>query len=232
MILWTVALGVGAARTVPALQPLTLRACAATVGTAAEYLVDRLRCSDEEARRASAKMLPKIRSELDFARADAACGGLRSALRLDDGELRKLVLRLPPVLSLSVDDNIAPSLQALQALLGVDEAELGKLVRRTPSLIAYDSTRVEDKLAALAELFNGTDTAVAMARREPALLTYDAASVEQKLGAFGELLPGVDARKLLASTRAYSRSTRAARSRPSSRRCRISCPASTSLNWW
>ena len=53
---------------------------------------------------------------------------------------------------------------------------------------------------ALAELFNGTDTAVAMARREPALLTYDAASVEQKLGAFGELLPGVDARKLLAST--------------------------------
>ena len=200
MILWTVALGVGAARTVPALQPLTLRACAATVGTAAEYLVDRLRCSDEEARRASAKMLPKIRSELDFARADAACAGLRSALRLDDGELRKLVLRLPPVLSLSVDDNIAPSLQALQALLGVDEAELGKLVRRTPSLIAYDSTRVEDKLAALAELFNGTDTAVAMARREPALLTYDAASVEQKLGAFGELLPGVDARKLLAST--------------------------------
>ena len=176
MILWTVALGVGAARTVPALQPLTLRACAATVGTAAEYLVDRLRCSDEEARRAAAKMLPKIRSELDFARADAACAGLRSALRLDDGELRKLVLRLPPVLSLSVDDNIAPS------------------------LIAYDSTRVEDKLAALAELFNGTDTAVAMARREPALLTYDAASVEQKLGAFGELLPGVDARKLLAST--------------------------------
>ena len=47
-------------------------------------------------------MLPKIRSELDFARADAACAGLRSALRLDDGELRQLVLRLPPVLSLSV----------------------------------------------------------------------------------------------------------------------------------
>ena len=201
MTLWTVvSLGVAIARLQPTPPTLTLRACAATVGTAAEYLVDRLRCSDEEARRASAKMLPKIRSELDFARADAACAGLRSALRLDDGELRKLVLRLPPVLSLSVDDNIAPSLQALQALLGVDEAELGKLVRRTPSLIAYDSTRVEDKLAALAELFNGTDTAVAMARREPALLTYDAASVEQKLGAFGELLPGVDARKLLAST--------------------------------
>ena len=42
---WTVALGVGTARTFPTLQPLTLRACAATVGTAAEYLVDRLRCA-------------------------------------------------------------------------------------------------------------------------------------------------------------------------------------------
>ena len=125
------------------------------------------------------------------------CAGLRNALRLDDGELRKLVLRLP-VPSLSVDDNIAPSLQALQALLGVDEAELGKLVRRTPSLIAYDSTRVEDKLAALAELFNGTDTAVAMARRSRrcSLTTQRASS---KSSAPRRAAP-VDARKLLAST--------------------------------
>ena len=51
--------------------------------------------------------------------------------------------------------------------------------------------------------------------------TYDAASVEQKLGAFGELLPGVDA-QAAGRRRACSRSTRAARSRPSSRRCKIS----------
>ena len=55
MTLWTVvSLGVAIARLQTPPPTLTLRACAATVGTAAEYLVDRLRCSDEEARRAEA----------------------------------------------------------------------------------------------------------------------------------------------------------------------------------
>ena len=48
-----------------------------------------------------------------------------------------MVLRLPPVLGISVEANVLPSLAALQSRLDLSEAELKKVVLRLPPVLSY-----------------------------------------------------------------------------------------------
>ena len=68
---------------------------------------------------------------------------LQSRLDLDAAQLRKIVLRHPQMLGLSVE-SMESSLDWLQRRLGLDEAGLRKMVLRLPSLFNYS---VEDNLA-------------------------------------------------------------------------------------
>ena len=68
---------------------------------------------------------------------------LQARLDLDAAQLRKMVLTHPPLLTKSVEDNIAPKLDWLQRRLGLDDAGLRKIVVRLPKLLIYS---VEDNL--------------------------------------------------------------------------------------
>eukprot|EP00593_Proboscia_inermis_P008634 CAMPEP_0171309390 /NCGR_PEP_ID=MMETSP0816-20121228/19555_1 /TAXON_ID=420281 /ORGANISM="Proboscia inermis, Strain CCAP1064/1" /LENGTH=242 /DNA_ID=CAMNT_0011792895 /DNA_START=201 /DNA_END=929 /DNA_ORIENTATION=- len=57
---------------------------------------------------------------------------------MTDGELRKMVLRTPDIISYSVDDNIKPTLRALKGYLQVSRAELRKLILKAPRTISLN----------------------------------------------------------------------------------------------
>lgn len=68
--------------------------------------------------------------------------GLRDVLRLDSSPaLGRLVVKFPRLLTLSVDENVRPTMAALQSLLRLSDEEACHLVFRHPQVL---SLRVED----------------------------------------------------------------------------------------
>ena len=62
---------------------------------------------------------------------------LQKRLVLDDKSVSKLVQRQPSVLSLSIEDNLEPTLSWLQDRLSLDDKSLSKLVRTQPTVLGY-----------------------------------------------------------------------------------------------
>ena len=113
-------------------------------GATYDYCVQALGCTAAEATKAERRIMPNIAEWITFARIEESCGWLQSSLDLSDAELKKMVLTFPQMLSLSVEDNMAPKLDWLQKRLDLGDAQLRKLVVKQPPLLGYS---VEDNMA-------------------------------------------------------------------------------------
>ena len=121
-------------------------AVAAAYSAVADVCVQRLGATAAEAEKAEARLL----NEPARWRAERMCDALEARLGLNEAELKKVVLRLPSVLGLSVDDTVLPKLAALQERLDLSEAELKKLVLSLPAVLGYSIVaNVLPSLAAL-----------------------------------------------------------------------------------
>ena len=72
----------------------------------------------------------------DEERIQLVLDAVQAQLGLSDAELKKVVLRLPPIIGYSFEGNIKPTLDALQAQLGLSESELKKVVLHQPSIMS------------------------------------------------------------------------------------------------
>ena len=121
-------------------------AVAAAYSAVADVCVQRLGATAAEAEKAEARLL----NEPARWRAERMCDALEARLGLNEAELKKVVLRLPSVLGVSVDDTVLPKLAALQERLCLNEAELKKLVLSLPAVLGYSTeANVLPSLAAL-----------------------------------------------------------------------------------
>ena len=108
-----------------------------------DYCVQSLGCTAEEAAKAERALLPNIAANMTRAQADERCSWLRSSLELSDAELKRLVMRNPQVLGLSVKSNIEPKIDWLQSRLDLDAVQLRKIVLQ-PRVLGYN---IEDNIA-------------------------------------------------------------------------------------
>jgi len=120
-------------------------------GRAATFLRARFACTDEEVLRAERSLLPnQVHPGIDLARAGNTCDSLQSRLSLSKPELKKVVLKIPPVLGYSYEANLEPSLAALQSRLSLSEPELKKVVLGLPSVLGLSyEANIAPSLAAL-----------------------------------------------------------------------------------
>ena len=117
-------------------------------GVATDYCVQTLGCSLEDAVRAEAKMLPQVANSVRRDKAEVVCAELRAKLGLSDHEMRKLVLRVPTVLTLNMDKNANPKLDWLQERLDLSRDELKKICLTLPATLAYSVDKnLEPKLS-------------------------------------------------------------------------------------
>jgi mTERF domain-containing protein len=124
-----------------------------------DFLVQRFGCTRQEAEKAAGKRIgdavlgsPIWVFRDGVARAEENCDWLQTRLGLDEAELKRVVMKWPPVLGLSYEDNLEPSLAKLQERLGLKEAELKKVVLRLPSVLGYSyEDNLEPSLAKLQE---------------------------------------------------------------------------------
>ena len=71
-------------------------------------------------------------------------------LSLSEPELRKMILKVPAVLSYSFKADIAPSLAALHSRSSLSGPELKKVLLALPTVLGYSfETNIEPSLAAL-----------------------------------------------------------------------------------
>ena len=112
-------------------------------GAAYDYCVQSLGCTAEEAAKAERALFPNIADRLTRAQANERCSWLQSSLDLSDAELKRLVMRSPQVLGLSVKNNIKPKIDWLQSRLDLDAGQLRKIALQ-PRVISYN---IEDNIA-------------------------------------------------------------------------------------
>ena len=149
-----------AALVAPGSRPSGAVACR---GATYDYCVQALGCTAAEATKAERRIMPNIAEWITFARIEESCGWLQSSLDLSDAELKKMVLTFPHMLSLSVENNVAPKLDWLQKRLDLGDAQLRKLVMTRPQLLGLS---IEDNLQPTVQWFRGlglSDTQVAKA---------------------------------------------------------------------
>ena len=146
MVFATVAVALGLA---PWRRPMTaLRGRVVRKGVATDYCVQTLGCTREDAVKAEAKMLPQVANSVRRQKADVVCAELRAKLGLSDNEMRKLVLRVPTVLTLNMDKNVNPKLDWLQERLDLSRDELKKICLTLPATLAYSVDKnLEPKLS-------------------------------------------------------------------------------------
>jgi hypothetical protein len=113
-------------------------------GAAYDYCVQALGCTAAEATKAEGRLFPHMAERMTRAQAEERCGWLRSRLDLSDAELKKVMMRLPQVLGLSVEATLEPKLDWLQDRLDLDAAQLKKMVLRLPAVLSYS---VEDNFS-------------------------------------------------------------------------------------
>ena len=136
----------GVART--GVRPSARRRGVVRPGVATDYCVQTLGCTLEDAVRAEAKMLPQVANSVRRDKAEVVCAELRAKLGLSDHEMRKLVLRVPTVLTLNMDKNVNPKLDWLQERLDLSRDELKKICLTLPATLAYSVDKnLEPKLS-------------------------------------------------------------------------------------
>ena len=77
------------------------------------------------------------------------CEALQARLGLSEAELRKVVLGLPAVLGLSIEDNVLPTIDFLQGELGLSDNLLRERIVGTPTIL---SNSIERRLRPRVEL--------------------------------------------------------------------------------
>ena len=112
-------------------------------GAAYDYCIQSLGCTTAEASKVEGRLLPNIAANMTRAHADEQCSWLQSSLGLSDAELKRLVMRSPQVLGLSVKNNIEPTIDWLQSRLHLDAGQLRKIVLQ-PRVLGYN---IEDNIA-------------------------------------------------------------------------------------
>ena len=120
----------------------------ARMGAAADYLVERLECSPQQASLAESKMLPNLAASLDSATADHVYAWLTSRLDLDAPQARKFFLTSPTLLRMPVD-KLDDRIQFLTARLDLSDAQLRKLVSKLPASLGMLPASMEHKLTYL-----------------------------------------------------------------------------------
>ena len=120
----------------------------ARMGAAADFLVERLECSPQQALLAEAKMLPNLAASLDSAAADHVCTWLTSRLELDAPQARKFFLTSPTLLRMPVA-KLDQRLQFLTVRLDLSDAQLRKLVSTLPATLGMLPASMEQKIAYL-----------------------------------------------------------------------------------
>ena len=118
------------------------------MGAAADYLVERLECSPQQASLAESKMLPNLAASLDSATADHVYAWLTSRLDLDAPQARKFFLTSPTLLRMPVD-KLDDRIQFLTARLDLSDAQLRKLVSKLPASLGMLPASMEHKLTYL-----------------------------------------------------------------------------------
>ena len=145
-----------AARSRSSPRPSARRRGVVRPGVATDYCVQTLGCTLEDAVRAEAKMLPQVANSVRRDKAEVVCAELRAKLGLSDHEMRKLVLRVPTVLTLNMDKNVNPKLDWLQERLDLSRDELKKICLTLPATLAYSVDKnLEPKLCRTSSTSSG-----------------------------------------------------------------------------
>ncbi len=105
----------------------------------------------------------RVRRKLAFF-ADAPC-------RLGADGAARVVAQWPTALTLSVENNLAPTHAFLASELGLGETGVRAVLLKCPNVFGLTRATIRDKFAFLADKFLGAANAVAMVTRMPALLT-------------------------------------------------------------
>ena len=113
-------------------------------GATYDYCVQALGCTMADASKVERSLMADMAKYMTYAKAEEKCVWLQSRLDLDEGQLRKIIIRQPAVLGSSVEVNMAPKLDWLQTCLDLNEAQLKKMVMTLPQLLGLS---VEDNLA-------------------------------------------------------------------------------------
>ena len=83
---------------------------------------------------------------------------LQERLGLDEGELAKIITRIPSIMHFSLEDNIMPTLDWLQQRLGLDVTALSKMIQRMPPILSLSiPDNMEPKLSWLQQRLSLTD---------------------------------------------------------------------------
>ena len=105
----------------------------------------------------------RVRRKLAFF-AEAPC-------RLGADGAARVVAQWPTALTLSVENNLAPTHAFLASELGLGETGVRAVLLKCPNVFGLTRATIRDKFAFLADKFLGAANAVAMVTRMPALLT-------------------------------------------------------------
>jgi len=146
--------------------------------SAAADLCVELGATAEQAAKAEGQLLPSIANALEPDIIQQRCDLLQQQLGLSKAELLKVVLRLPAVLSYSVEVR-EKKLKALQQRLGLSDTELKTVVLRLPAVLGYNVEVLEKKLKALQQRLGLSEAELRkVVLRLPPVLSY---SVEKNV---------------------------------------------------
>ena len=142
-------------------------------GAAYDYCIQSLGCTAAEAGKVERSLVADAAKYMTYTKAVETHVWLQSTLDLSDSELKKVVMRFPTLLCLSVEANMAPKLDWLQKRLDLGDAQLRKLVLRFPSLLGKRVDAVEPKLEWLRTRLELDDTGLRkIVLTHPPLLGY------------------------------------------------------------
>ena len=120
-------------------------------GACTDFCVGWLGAARGDADKAESRLLPNIRDKLTESEMQCMCEALQARLGLSEAELRKVVLGLPPVLGLSVEGNVLPTIDFLQGELGLSDKRLRERIVGFPAILSYS---IERRLQPRVELCN------------------------------------------------------------------------------
>ena len=117
-------------------------------GAAYDYCIQSLGCTAAEAGKVERSLMVDMAKYMTYAKLEERCVWLQSTLDLSDSELKKMVMRFPALLGLTVETNMELKLDWLQTRLDLDDLGLRKMVLTVPALLGYSvQDNMEPKLA-------------------------------------------------------------------------------------
>ena len=151
----------------------------------AKWLKNRLGLNDYEMKKIilSQPTILNIPSESDLG-LESKINWLQKRLALDQKSLTKMITRSPPIMTISIKDNVQPTLDWLQERLMLDGNVLNKMVTRSPSILLLSiEGNVKPTLEWLQERLQLDDYALSkLIQRLPQILSFSITeNVEPKL---------------------------------------------------